>query len=792
MRRYLVGSLLLLVVLVAVAIGWLWRADQYAQDGTVRLSALAAPVRVVRDEQGVPYIHAGSLDDLWRAQGFVAAQDHLFSIEFSRYLAYGRLAEVIGEAGLQSDVTMRVVGIGRHARRHAAMLRGEERRRRELYLEGLNAFIRDHAGEHPVGLRLLGIRPQPWTLEDSMTLSYFVNWASSSNLAAELISQAILARVGPAKAAEIAQLSINPDDGSEQSATPVAAASAAAFESGPWAAMEEGPMRLGSNGFAVSGARSASGAPVLASDPHIDARTLPGRWQPVGLITPEIRAVGAAGPGLPGLAVARTNHIAYGVTNSYGDVVDLYVEREDPADPARYLDGDRSVPFDVIAETIRVRERGSDTGFREQPLRIRLTRRGPVISDHGMAADSGALLSLRWTTPETMRPDDTGGSEVFLARNVAEARAAIAHVNAPYNYIVADTAGSIAHITAGRVPVRLRGDGSAPLPADGTESWGGMIPPEQMPAMIDPERGWVGNSNQRTVKGDYPYRYSTYFSASWRYRRMIELLDPAGRRSAVEYWHLMWDTKNMLAAQIVPLMADALARDLDTRPFADELRAWDFRDDTDAVAPSIFQATWREFARLTFEDELGPGVTARMLDNWYYWHERLARLCNRRDDPWFDDVTTPAVEDRDELFRRAARRAADELRERLGPDLREWRWGRLHTVTFFSPVVPGRWAAALLGAGTRPKDGSGETLNRAIYRYAAPYDATVIASLRFVADLADPDKVLAAVAGGASGRQFSPHKDDQLAAWETGARGYWWFSDAEIERHARHEQLLKP
>jgi penicillin amidase len=181
-----------------------------------------------------------------------------------------------------------------------------------------------------------------------------------------------------------------------------------------------------------------------------------------------------------------------------------------------------------------------------------------------------------------------------------------------------------------------------------------------------------------------------------------------------------------------------------------------------------------------------------MLDNYYYWQERLVRLCGDNANPWFDDVTTPARETRDDIFRRAALLARDALNKRLGPEMNEWRWGRLHTVTFFSPSIPGQWAAAILGGGTSPKDGSGETINRAIYRFAAPFDTAVIASMRFVADLADPDKVMAVLSGGASGRQFDSHLKDQVEPWASGEPRYWWFSDEAIRSHARHELRLEP
>ena len=116
----------------------------------------------------------------------------------------------------------------------------------------------------------------------------------------------------------------------------------------------------------------------------------------------------------------------------------------------------------------------------------------------------------------------------------------------------------------------------------------------------------------------------------------------------------------------------------------------------------------------------------------------------------------------------------------------------MHTVTFASPTIPGKWPAAILGGGTNPKDGSGETINRGSYKYEAPFDTVYIASMRFVADLADPDKVMAVVSGGVSGRQFDAHLKDQLAPWRSGEPRYWWFSDAAIATHTRHELRLVP
>ena len=770
--------------------------DRYQSDGVLRLSVLSAPVRVVRDEQGIPYIYAQSLDDAIRAQGWVTAQDRVLQIDFERYLAAGRLSELIGESALESDIALRLAGTARHGRRHAELLGPADRRFYELYLEGLNAYIEHQTSEHQFGFGLLGTRPEPWTVADVMTLQYFLNWSSSVNLQAELISQKVIDRLGAVKAAEIRMMTINPDDnsGTGLDAVPLPAQSVVLNlkVDAAWLAPGPKPRELGSNQWVMSGARSVNGAPVLANDPHLDARNLPGIWHPVGLITPEFRAVGAAGPGIPGLGVGRTSHIAFGVTNAYADVIDLFIETEDPQRPGNYLEGEQSFPFEVIEETLRVRARPGSSEFRTVPLKIRLTHRGPVISDHGMSVADGKLISMRWSAPETMAPD-TGQYALFTAQSVEEARRAIRMNTAPYNYVIADTDGNIGHATAGRVPVRRQGDGSTPLLVrDSADAWAGFISPEQMPGQVNPARGWVGNANHRTIPAGYPYAYSTYFAASWRYRRMMELLDQPKRFGADDHWRFMRDTQNTMAAQIAPVMAQALLAADDSRDLGQLLADWNHADDAGLVAPTVFQAVYREFARQTFVDELGPELSEEMLGSWYYWHERLAQMVRADSSAWFDDTRTPAVETRDDIFRRAARQARSELADVAGADPGQWQWGRLHTVTFLSPLVPGKGLANVLGAGTHPKEGSGETLNRATYKFGKPWDATTIASLRFVADLGDPDKVMAVLVGGASGRQFDAHLKDQTPAWLSGEPRHWWFSDAAIEDHTRSALVLQP
>jgi penicillin amidase len=332
-----------------------------------------------------------------------------------------------------------------------------------------------------------------------------------------------------------------------------------------------------------------------------------------------------------------------------------------------------------------------------------------------------------------------------------------------------------------------------PLAADVADAaWAGFIPAGQMPGGVNPARGWVGTANHRTLPAGYPYAYSNYFAASWRYRRMIELIDPPGRHAAAAHWRFMWDSHNLMAARTVPILQRALAAHADTADLARRLGEWNLEDEPNEVGPSIFQSVVRHFAELTFRDELGEELTHHMLGAAYYWQERLVQLMQDNSTTWFDDKTTSAIETRDDMIHRAGLLAIEELSRVMGQDPAGWRWGRIHTVTFFSPTLPGHWPAQFLGGGTRPKEGSGETLNRAAYKFEMPYEVTYIASMRFLADLGDSDKVMMVLSGGASGRQFDSHLKDELPAWRSGAPGYLWFSTAQIDAHAQHELRLSP
>jgi penicillin amidase len=314
-----------------------------------------------------------------------------------------------------------------------------------------------------------------------------------------------------------------------------------------------------------------------------------------------------------------------------------------------------------------------------------------------------------------------------------------------------------------------------------------------MPHSVNPDRGWVGTCNHMTVRQDYPYHYSTHASPSYRYRRLIELMAAPGKKTVGDHWKFQRDTVNLMAQKIAPIMARALQAHEDTKTLGQILAEWDLRDDPDKTAPTVFQSVYREFALLVYADDLGEELAVEMLNDWYFWQERLQQMVLEGKSSWFDNINTnDRKETRDDLFYQAGLNATRYLGAILGENPQKWLWGKVHRQEFVSPIRRSGAGKEWLGGGSHSAAGSQETLYRGIYDFNAPFKVKISASLRMVADLSDTNKILAVLPGGVSGRQFDPHTTDQVAPYMSGEKVYWWFSEKAIKEHTRHTLTLNP
>ncbi len=789
---------LFLTVCIASLFFYLPFSNNFKQKGELNIPGLSNRVTIQRDANGMAYIKAQHLEDALFAQGFVTAQDRLFQMQLTRLFAQGRICELAGDAAKNIDIRMRTVGLHRMAIKQADILNDKSKKYFQSYVDGINAFIDVCPDDIHLEFKLAGLSPEKWEVADSLTLLYYMGYSTAANLNSEIVSQMLLETLGFERASQIMPININADDPYDTGEIQLPPKENLSLSMDNirnlMAYTSDRKLRAGSNNWAVSPAISASGKAILSGDPHLDPRILPGVWYPVGIFTPEIRAVGVNIPGIPGMPVGRTDYIAISATNSYGDMLDLYIETIDPKNPDNYLEGKKSIPFIQIKETLKIKDKEAPEGFRSEPLTIRTTKRGPVVSNIFKDLKTTKLISLRFAPAESMEPA-IGILDVLTVKNSDDLVKVLKQTPMLCNKrVFADSQGNIGYQVSGKIPIRHNGDGIFPHRVkDSNDNWTGWIPADEMPGEMNPEKNWVGTCNHKTIKSDYPYYYSSYFAPSYRYRRLKELMDSSDKKDVNDLWEYQRDTKNLLAQSISPVMAKILQKHDDTKTMGDILSNWDFKDDPEKAAPAISQTTYKLFAKLVFEDDLGTEKAMIMLNNWYFWQERLERMVLNGNSSWFDNMETiDEKETLEDLFHLAALNAKAFLVPKLGNDPKKWQWGKIHTLELVNPIRRKGPGKTWLGSGPMPMGGSGETIYRGLYNYDKPFEVTHCASLRMVVDFSDREKVAAVLPGGVSGRTFNTHQKDQVEAFMSGEKMYWWFSDKAIDEHTKSKLILKP
>jgi penicillin amidase len=498
-----------LIVVVAIGLWLAVRASLPQLDGTRALSGLAAPVVVTRDAIGVVTVHAAGRRDAAFATGFVHAQERLFQMDLMRRLAAGELAALVGEAAADHDAAQRVHRMRSIARRVMERAQQAERAIVEAYTAGVNAGI-DALAVRPFEYLILRSRPAPWQAEDTALVvmaMYFrlhdERASRESRLARlrEALSPemyAFLTQAGtpwdaPLRGSAVAGLPVpGPEvcDVGRVERNPLALGAPPVPSSPPESAA------VGSNAWALSPPRTRDGVAMVANDMHLGL-SLPNTWfrlrLRVGAAEEGLDVSGVTLPGTPAIVAGSNGYVAWGLTNSYGDWVDLVELEVDPGDPRRYRGPDGYRAFEEHREIIHVQ--GADA--REQV--VRETIWGPVVDDDA----GGGPRALRWLAHDA-QATDLGLLGMEEARSVEQALAVARRSGIPpQNLIVADRWGNIAWTIMGRMPVRRGYDPMLPGSwADGRSGWFDWVAPEDYPEILNPVSAAIWTANARVTDGE--------------------------------------------------------------------------------------------------------------------------------------------------------------------------------------------------------------------------------------------------------------------------------------------------
>jgi penicillin amidase len=757
--------------------------------GTQRLRGLHGPVDLWRDPEGVPHARAASLHDAFFAQGFAHAQDRLWHMEYDRRRAYGRWAEVAGPAGVGQDVLARRLGLGRSARADYEGAAPETRAMLDAYAAGVNAFL-ETTRAWPVEFELLGTRPEPWAPWDSLAV-FKIRHVEMGPWQMKLWRARLVRQVGARLAAFLcpgtapAPMLIVPP-GVEHGG-PVADALQALGRGE--AALASLPAWIGgSNSWALSGTRTASGRPLVAGDPH-RALDTPNCYYQNHLACPEFDAIGLSFPGVPGLShFGHNRHVAWCVTHAMADYQDVFVERFDPTDPTRYEFRGEWRRAEVRRETVHV------LGGDSVDVPVTVTHHGPVVLGDPAR---GHAVALRYTATAEMNRTFDAFVPMLRAASADDLEAAMRPwVDPGNNLVFADVHGTIGYRTRGVVPVRAAANAWLPVPGwDGAHEWRGTIPFDEMPAMRDPATGWIATANSRIAGADYPHYLGLDHAPDFRTRRLEARLRDLRGATVADMAAIHGDRVSIPARALVDVARGIEPLDGGSRAALALLRRWDGAMDSDSAAATVYAA----FRARLLQDVLGPllGPLARdafaSVPGAPVTH--LARLRGRLDDWIRDDDRTllPAGGDWGSVLARALAGAAATLRETLGPDPAHWTWGRLHRTRPSHPLSS-RFPelAHRLDPASLPAGGDGDTVQAADFVPGAGYELSLTSVARYVFDLGDWERSAWIVPLGASGHPASPHYGDQAADWAAVRLRPMRYDWARIAADAETHQRLEP
>lgn len=784
-----------------------WRnADGFgAADETLSIPGLLEPVSVVFDKRQVPHIFAQNAHDLFFAQGYVTARDRLWQMEIQARSSAGRLSEVLGPKFLEHDRFQRRLGIPLAAERSLELLKtsDESWQAAKAYSDGVNAWIQALDPEdYPLEYKLMDYAPGHWSPVNTALLLKNLQWTLSGG-GDDLPMTNTMAKLGrnfmgrffalrnpdvppviPAgtvwDTAAPGPIAAKPDSGSfrfpaallpvspkaETAPRPKAPgpqeSTAPAMPAPP--AKEKDPIPgktdpavpskspdpgNGSNNFAISGARTASGHPILAVDPHLDLG-LPSLWYEVQLSAPGMGVYGVSLPGAPAVIIGYNRKVAWGMTNGTDDVFDWYRITFKDGRHEEYLHGGQWKPTRRVVEAIKVRGRATvlDT--------VIYTHHGPVaLKDQEKPANRNtpALHALRWLALE---PSDEllAFLRLMKAGDYATFSAALDPFHCPsQNFAFAAVDGDIAMIHHGLYPRKWKGQGRFTL--DGSEpgnDWSGWLPRRDEPSAHNPAQGWLFSANQSPTDSTYPFYLGAGYLNGARPRRLARLLSEADSLTPAGAFAIMQDDYGLHASELLPVLLPRLAGNPLSSPDSGawrELAEWDFRHGPEKRAPAIFDLWWRTLYKSIWADEFGGDSVH------YQWpsKDRTRRMILEEPEAeWFEDISTPGHENLSILAVRTFRDACASLRKRRGgpPD---WAAYRPVDVRHLARID----AFGVKGLAT---GGCADCVNS--------LKSTHGPSWRMVVDLSPQPRGYGIYPGGQSGNPGSPHYAEFIGDWAAG------------------------
>ncbi len=774
---------------------------------THEVTGIYGPVEIVRDRYAIPHIFGGTDEDVFFGLGFVHAQDRLWQMTLLRRAAYGRLSELFGPDLLPADRRMRILDLHGLSVRALGAQDADTQAALRAYSRGVNAWLgvlEDSVlNSGAPEFLIFDDNVRPWEPFDSIAILNL----QAVNLSGHAEREALRARAA-ARGIGTRLNDLMPSEPGGGLALPFTEAAAGAGpEGGPRfsrpALFTPAGGSGASNAWAAGPGRTSGGAPLMANDPHLGF-SAPSVWMLARLELSGGGVIGGTIPGAPLVPVGRSADLAWGVTSSYVDDQDVFLEKFSPESEMRYLTPQGSAEFRRRIDVIRIK------GRPPQRIELKWTENGPVVPKEHYALNDllprDHFVSLGWTLLDSPNTSMTAGLRLMKARNVDEALDTVRlHRSPQLNLLIADRS-EIAMQVIGAVPRRSPfHETKGTMPAPGWKlrnQWQGELPFDSLPRFRNPRNGFLGNTNNKTVDRPFPDHLSSYWGDTFRFKRLQELLGGRDIHTTESFADIQLDSQSYAAKVLVPEFARNLWHTSETVAQDDLVRTrnsalkllfdWDGEMRENRPEPLIYAAWARAVQRQMIQDDLGSlaGEFSRPDPKF------LERAFQDVDGAgaWCDIMQTEKTESCDDIALLGLDEALSRLRERYGNDIGSWRWGDAHQARHDHPVLGDRALFSWLFSIRQPVPGGDHTLNKGQMpgRGDNPYHSLLGAGYRGIYDFSDLDASRFIISTGQSGHPLSRHFDDQSTLWRAGEYAVMSLDPARARANAVGITTLEP
>ncbi|MFM1655716.1 penicillin acylase family protein [Brevibacillus sp. B_LB10_24] len=775
-----------------------------ADNGTAALTEYRVPglknaAEIIVDHWGVPHIYASSQEDAFFVQGFNAARDRLWQIDLWRRRGLGQLSEVLGPAYVEQDRAARLFLYRGDMKKEWAAYGSDTQKIVTAFVNGINAYVDKALADPeliPEEFRILGYKPAKWSPEDIVRIrSHGLTRNLKSEVArAQIVSQfggdveSIRQRLEPEWKMEIPEGVDYADIPKDVLKVYDLATQGVEFDQATKTLTQTSlaeelyeQANIGSNNWVVSGARTETGRPILANDPH-RTLSLPSLRYIAHLSAPGMDVIGAGEPILPGISIGHNGKIAFGLTIFAIDQEDLYVYETNPKNPSEYRYKGKWVPMKEVKESVPVLD------GQAQEVKLEYTTHGPVIYKDTEKNKAYAVRAA-WLEPG-MAPY-LGSSSYMTAANWKEFSKAMNQWGSPSeNQVYADTQGNIGWKPGGLTPVRKNWDGLLPVPGDGRYEWNGFLNQEKLPSEFNPARGYIGTANQMNLPKDYrfeQYKLGFEWATPFRFNRIDEVLGKNGKMSVQDALRLQTDYQSEPAKRIQPLLANLQPNNEKQKQALQLLKNWDVQLSPDSAAAALFEVWYQQHVRPAMVAKLVPAEAKQLIGAGD--PVVILNLVEKPDQRLGDH---PA-QVRDELLLTTLDEAIKNMENLLGTDMTKWKWGDLHHAELKHPLAAlvDEQTASKMNIAQLPRGGSADTVGNTSYS-SGDFRQISGASFRMVIDVGNWDESVAVNSPGQSGDYRDPHYQDLFPLWAGDKAFPLLYSREKIEQAAEKKFVLTP